>query len=117
MRRGIRANAKSVSLREIAIRQIGKTSMNMPSRLAAVLVAFSALSGFNTAARAETTIKIGVLNDLSGPYSDLSGKGSVIAAQMAAEDFAKEAGAGAPKIEILSGDHQNKADKIGRAHV
>jgi branched-chain amino acid transport system substrate-binding protein len=83
--------------------------MNMPSRLAAVLVAFSALSGFNTA-RAETTIKIGVLNDLSGPYSDLSGKGSVIAAQMAAEDFAKEAGAASPKVEILSGDHQNKAD-------
>ena len=56
------------------------------------------------------TIKIGVLNDMSGPYADLSGKGSVVAAQMAADDFAAEAGPGAPKVEILSADHQNKAD-------
>lgn len=60
------------------------------------------------------TIRIGVLNDMSGPYADLSGKGSVLAAQMAAEDFAKEAGPGAPKVEILSADHQNKAD-VGAA--
>ena len=56
------------------------------------------------------TIKVGVLNDMSGPYADLSGKGSVVAAQMAADDFAAEAGPGAPKVEILSADHQNKAD-------
>ncbi len=56
------------------------------------------------------TIRIGVLNDMSGPYADVSGKGSVTAAQMAAEDFAKEAGPGVPKVEILPGDHQNKAD-------
>ena len=63
-------------------------------------------------ARAELPdkIRIGVLNDMSGPYADVSGKGSVIAAQMAAEDFAKEARAGSPVIEILSADHQNKAD-------
>lgn len=83
--------------------------------LAAVLVLNLAAPGqFDHSARAETTIKIGVLNDLSGPYASLSGKGSVIAAQMAAEDFAKEAGAGAPKVEVLSADHQNKAD-IGAA--
>jgi len=56
------------------------------------------------------TIRIGVLNDMSGPYADVSGKGSVTAAQMAAEDFAKEARPGVPKVEILPGDHQNKAD-------
>ncbi len=56
------------------------------------------------------TIRIGVLNDMSGPYADLSGKGSVLAAQMAAEDFSATAGPGAPKVEILSADHQNKAD-------
>ncbi len=61
-----------------------------------------------------TTIKIGVLNDMSGPYADLSGKGSVLAAQMAAEDFARTAAPGAPKVEILSADHQNKAD-VGAA--
>ncbi len=65
-------------------------------------------------------IRIGVLNDMSGPYSDLSGKGSVVAAQMAAEDFAAAAGPAAPKVEILFADHQNKADvgaAIARAWV
>ncbi len=74
------------------------------------------------AARAElpAIIGIGVLNDMSGPYADLSGKGSVLAAQMAAEDFAATAGPGAPKVQILSGDHQSKADigaGIARAWV
>ena len=59
------------------------------------------------------TIRIGVLNDMSGPFADLSGRGSVTAAQMAAEDFAKEAGAGAPRVQILSADHQNKPDVGG----
>lgn len=58
-------------------------------------------------------IRIGVLNDMSGPYADLSGKGSVIAAQMAAEDFMAEHPSG-PKVEVLGGDHQNKAD-VGAA--
>ncbi len=59
-------------------------------------------------------IKIGVLNDMTGPFADLSGKNSVVAAQMAAEDFAKEARPNAPRVEIVSADHQNKAD-IGAA--
>ena len=54
------------------------------------------------------TIKIGVLNDQSGPFADQSGRGSVIAAQMAADDFAKETPA--IKVEIVYGDHQNKPD-------
>src|SRR5947209_4422313 len=70
---------------------------------------FLALAG-GVAARAQQTMRIGVLNDMSGPFADLSGKNSVVAAQMAAEDFAKEVGAGAPTVEILSADHQNKAD-------
>jgi branched-chain amino acid transport system substrate-binding protein len=59
-------------------------------------------------------IKIGVLNDQSGPYADLSGPGSVVAAQMAAEDFGGKV-LGVP-IEIIAGDHQNKAD-VGSAIV
>jgi branched-chain amino acid transport system substrate-binding protein len=55
-----------------------------------------------------STIKIGVLNDQSGPFADQSGKGSVAAAQMAADDFAKEAPG--VKVEIVYGDHQNKPD-------
>ncbi|WP_158745446.1 ABC transporter substrate-binding protein [Acidisphaera sp. L21] len=54
------------------------------------------------------TLKIGVLNDQSGPFADQSGKGSVVAAQLAADDFAKESGG--IKVEILYGDHQNKPD-------
>ena len=60
--------------------------------------------------QAPRVIRIAVLNDMSGLLADLSGKGSVVAAQMAAEDFAKEAGPGAPSVEILFADHQNKAD-------
>lgn len=53
-------------------------------------------------------VKIGVLNDRSGVYADLSGEGSVIAAQMAIEDFgAAEKGI---NVEIVSADHQNKPD-------
>ncbi len=60
------------------------------------------------------TIKVGVLNDGSGPFADQSGKGSVVAAQLAAADFMREAPG--LKVEILYGDHQNKPD-IGSAIV
>ncbi|HMN70464.1 MAG TPA: ABC transporter substrate-binding protein [Rhodoblastus sp.] len=56
-------------------------------------------------------IKIGVLEDMSGPYADVSGPGSVIAARLAAEDFGPALGR---KVEILAADHANKAD-IGTA--
>ena len=59
-------------------------------------------------AMAQTTVKIGVLNDRSGVYADLSGEGSVIAARMAVEDF-DAAGKGIT-VEIVSADHQNKPD-------
>jgi branched-chain amino acid transport system substrate-binding protein len=51
--------------------------------------------------------RIGVLNDMSSVYSDFQGPGSVVAAQMAAEEFAKHS---KRKVEILSADHQNKPD-------
>lgn len=58
------------------------------------------------------SIKIGVLNDASGPYSDNAGEGSVTAARLAADDFMQSH----PdfKVEIVSADHQNKAD-VGAA--
>src|SRR5499427_1000453 len=59
-------------------------------------------------ATAQGVLKIGVLNDMSGVYSDDQGPGSVLAAQMAVEDFGgRVAGR---KIEVISGDHQNKTD-------
>ncbi len=68
-----------------------------------------ALSGGAQAAIAGGVVKIGVLNDMSGPYADLAGPGSVVAAKMAAEDYVKQTGSKL-KIEILSADHQNKPD-------
>jgi|KBSMisStaDraftv2_1062788.scaffolds.fasta_scaffold00425_6 branched-chain amino acid transport system substrate-binding protein len=55
-------------------------------------------------------VKIGVLTDLSGLYSDLSGAGAVLAVKMAIDDFrAMEKGKAFP-IELVSADHQNKGD-------
>ncbi|MCL8385683.1 ABC transporter substrate-binding protein [Xanthobacter aminoxidans] len=74
------------------------------------LLAAAAIGALLTgAAKAEdTTVKLGVLNDMSGVYADISGPGSVVAAQMAAEDFmAKNKGF---KVEVVGADHQNKPD-------
>ncbi len=63
------------------------------------------------AARAQVSdgvVKIGVLADMSGMYADLSGPGSVTAAQMAVEDFGGTV-LGKP-IVVVSADHQNKPD-------
>jgi branched-chain amino acid transport system substrate-binding protein len=57
---------------------------------------------------AAETIKIGVLNDQSGVYADNGGPGSVAAAKLAVEDFGGELLG--QKIEVVSADHQNKAD-------
>jgi branched-chain amino acid transport system substrate-binding protein len=56
-------------------------------------------------------VRIGVLNDMSSVYSDFQGPGSVLAAQMAVEDFGKTS---SRKAEVISADHQNKAD-VGSA--
>jgi len=75
------------------------------------LLLTTALCAASVGAHAQATydvLRIGVLNDQSGPYADLSGPGSVVAAQMAAEDFGGKV-LNVP-IEILAGDHQNKAD-------
>jgi branched-chain amino acid transport system substrate-binding protein len=53
-------------------------------------------------------VKIGVLTDLSGLYSDIAGQGSVVAVKMAVEDFGGKV-LGHP-IQVVTADHQNKAD-------
>ena len=71
---------------------------------AAIVLAFAGPA----LAQAPAPLKIGVLTDLSGPFVDSGGAGSVLAAQMAAQDFGgfvrKQ------KIEIVSGDTLNKPD-------
>lgn len=76
-----------------------------------VLVAIAAvcLSFAAGAARAEDgVLRVGIITDMSGQYSDGNGPGSVIAAQMAAEEIGGTVGG--RKIEIISADHQNKPD-------
>jgi len=60
------------------------------------------------------TVRIGVLNDISGVFQDTNGMGSVEAARMAAEDFA--GGGKNIKVDIVYADHQNKSD-VGTAIV
>jgi branched-chain amino acid transport system substrate-binding protein len=56
----------------------------------------------------QTTVKIGVLSDMSSLYSDIGGPGSTAAAKLAIADF--NATNKDIKVELLSADHQNKPD-------
>ena len=80
----------------------------MLKRVLKASAAAAALLGAACPAYADMSVKIGVLNDRSGPYLDISGEASVNAARMAAEDF------GAEKkgihVSFVAADHQNKPD-------
>ena len=81
--------------------------------LAAALAALALVEAGPASARIEKpVVRIGILNDMSGPYADLGGPGSVVAARLAVEDEGGKIN-GVP-VEILSADHQNKAD-VGSA--
>lgn len=77
-------------------------------RLTCGALALLALAAPAAAQVTDNVVKIGVLTDMSGPFSDQTGKGSVAGAELAIEDF-KGTVAGA-KIELVSADHQNKPD-------
>src|SRR3984957_2105003 len=57
-------------------------------------------------AQARPVIRIGVMNDMSGPYRDVNGPTGVVCAKQAVQEFA----AGAFDVDVLSADHQNKPD-------
>src|SRR5437667_7386326 len=80
----------------------------MASRKLVMAASVALAMGTAQAQVSDGVIKIGVLNDRSGLYADLAGQGSVVAARMAVEDFG--AAAKGLKVEIVSADHQNKAD-------
>ncbi len=86
--------------------------MKRATLLSALAFSLSTFAGAASAAISGDVVKIGVMTDLSGVYLDYAGKGSVEAAKLAIEDF----GNGLPgkKIELVTADHQNKAD-IGSA--
>jgi branched-chain amino acid transport system substrate-binding protein len=71
--------------------------------MAALLASSSAFAQYT-----DGVVKIGILSDMSSLYSDITGVGSVVAAKLAVEDFG--AAAKGVKVEIVSGDHQNKPD-------
>lgn len=77
-----------------------------------ILASAFILASPSALAQEEQPLRIGVLEDMSGAYSDITGEGSVAAAELAVEDFGGEV-LGRP-IEIISADHQNKAD-VGAA--
>jgi branched-chain amino acid transport system substrate-binding protein len=81
----------------------------MKNKISALLLGTAltlATGGFALAQ--DKNVKIGALSDQSGLYADLGGPGSTLAAQMAAEDSGLTAKGW--KIDIISGDHQNKPD-------
>jgi branched-chain amino acid transport system substrate-binding protein len=85
--------------------------LNCPVGRRSVLIGgLGALAASTTRVRAQKpdAVKIGVLTDMSSLYADLTGKGSVLAATMAAEDFKAQGGTLA--VEIVAADHQNKVD-------
>ena len=82
--------------------------MKLKLMTALVSAAFAFGAGAAQAQISDGVIKIGVLNDMSGLYADLTGPGSVIAAKMAVEDFG--AAKKGMKVEVIGADHQNKPD-------
>ena len=83
--------------------------MNIASaRRTAALLAVAGLSLATSALADDKVVKIGVLNDMSSLYADIGGPNSVAAVKMAVEDSGLPAKGW--KIDVLSGDHQNKPD-------
>src|SRR5438034_7598859 len=77
-------------------------------RHAACLAALVTSSAAGAQQITDGVVRIGVMNDMSSLYADISGPGAIVAARMAVEDFgAAEKGL---KVEVVGADHQNKAD-------
>ncbi|MGO4389801.1 ABC transporter substrate-binding protein [Variovorax sp. M-6] len=80
----------------------------MKNQFSAMTLAIAAMALAAGAAQAQEKVKIGFVTDLSSLYADLEGKGGATAIQMAIDDFGGKV-LGQP-IELLTADHQNKAD-------
>ena len=83
--------------------------MKLKTTAAAVASVLGLFAGAAQAQISDNVVKIGVLTDMSGAYSDVAGPGTVVATQMAVDDFIAK-NKPSFKIEIVSADHQNKGD-------
>src|SRR5256885_9153576 len=80
----------------------------MKAKLTALSCMLAAAGLASPLAMAQEKVKIGFVTDMSSLYADVEGKNAVTAMQMAIDDFGGKV-LGQP-IELLSADHQNKAD-------
>ncbi|MDM0036232.1 ABC transporter substrate-binding protein [Variovorax sp. J22P271] len=80
----------------------------MKNQFSAMTLAVAATALACGAAQAQEKVKIGFVTDMSSLYADVEGKNGALAIQMAIDDFGGKV-LGQP-IELLTADHQNKAD-------
>ena len=83
---------------------------NRTRRWRGVALAALIAGAAQTATAQEIPVKLGVLADMSGIFSDIGGPGATVATQMAVEDFMKRPGSERFKIEVVAADAQNKPD-------
>src|SRR6478672_13395688 len=90
---------------------IKEKTMKLKAKVIAMAVASIAAMGFGASANAQISgdvVKIGFITDISGLYSDIDGQGGAEAIKMAIADFGGTVNG--KKIELVTADHQNKAD-------
>jgi branched-chain amino acid transport system substrate-binding protein len=88
--------------------KIGACGVRTGRAFVALAIMLTTIGGLRQAGAQTAPVKIGVLTDMSSLYADNGGQGSVVAAQMAVDDFGGTVLG--RKIEVVSADHQNKAD-------
>jgi branched-chain amino acid transport system substrate-binding protein len=82
--------------------------LTLSALLCAAFCSVTTNAAFAAEKISDGVVKVGILTDMSGPYSNVAGQGSVVAAKMAIEDFGGKV-LGKP-IELVTADHLNKPD-------
>jgi len=96
---------------DVSLTKNEENSMKLKKLAAACAISCAALAAVSTPAQAQISgdvIRIGIITDMSGLYSDLDGPAGAEAIKMAIADMG--GAINGKKIEILSADHQNKPD-------
>ncbi|GGG38997.1 ABC transporter substrate-binding protein [Caldovatus sediminis] len=84
-----------------------RRSLIRGAALAPLVAALPAGAGRGARAQSGQTIRIGVMNDQSGLYRDITGPGSTVCVRQAVQEFAGQRGIA---VEVMEADHQNKPD-------